>query len=340
MAERKLTDEPDEPPKPLSAGRGARAAPGGRLLFRDYLFVDWVVQGYIAAAGLLVLVLHGSSVPRWELIVASHAAALVAVHLLIRSAGLRPQSRALDLLRSFYPVLLYIGFYSEIGAIDHMLFPGFLDPLFIGLDERIFGFQPSLLFMTALPYRAVSELLYSAYFSYYPTIAGIGVALVLRDRHQFLHYLSTVTFTFCGCFLFFDLFPVMGPRIFFTQAAGYRLPNDLLPAALPAVPAAVSGGPFFALMGWIYRSFETSGAAFPSAHVAIALATLWFSFLYLRPIRWLHLLVVVLLCVSTVYCRYHYAVDVAGGVLAAALLVPLGSRLFARGSAPRKTERR
>jgi len=336
MARRDLTGDTDEPadPEPLPPGQGTRAAPGGRLLIHGYVFVDWVTQGYIALAGLLVVVLHGSSVPRWELLVAIHAAALVVVHLLIRSARLRPQCRVLDFLRSFYPVFLYLGFYSEIGMIDHMLFSGFLDPFFIRLDQRIFGVQPSLFLMVALPYRPLSELLYASYFSYYVMIAGVGLALYLRDRREFFHFLSVMTFTFCCCYLLFDLFPVMGPRIFYEQVPGYSLPVALRPASVPAVPEAVAGGPFFLLMGWIYRTFETGGAAFPSAHVAIALVTLWFSFRYLRPIRWLHLALVVLLCFSTVYCRYHYAVDVAGGILVAALLVPLGSRLSANWPAP------
>jgi membrane-associated phospholipid phosphatase len=41
-----------------------------------------------------------------------------------------------------------------------------------------------------------------------------------------------------------------------------------------------------------------------------------------------HLTVAVLLCISTVYCRYHYVVDVLAGALTAALLIPLGNRLF------------
>ena len=46
-------------------------------------------------------------------------------------------------------------------------------------------------------------------------------------------------------------------------------------------------------------------------------------------IQFLHLLVV-LLCLSTVYCRYHYVVDVLMGILTAALLVPLGNLLYCR----------
>jgi membrane-associated phospholipid phosphatase len=83
-------------------------------------------------------------------------------------------------------------------------------------------------------------------------------------------------------------------------------------------------------MAWIYRNLEAPGAAFPSSHVAVATCTLVFSFLYLRRIRWIHLAAVVLLCGSTVYCRYHYTVDVAGGLLAAAILIPIGNRLYYR----------
>jgi membrane-associated phospholipid phosphatase len=81
-------------------------------------------------------------------------------------------------------------------------------------------------------------------------------------------------------------------------------------------------------MGWIYEHFETPGAAFPSSHVAVALCTLYFSFRYLRAIRWVHLVMALLLCASTVYGRYHYVVDVVAGALTALALVPLANRLY------------
>ena len=83
-------------------------------------------------------------------------------------------------------------------------------------------------------------------------------------------------------------------------------------------------------MAWIYQVFEAPGAAIPSSHVAIALCTVSFSFCYLRRIRYPHLLVAVLLCLATVYCRYHYLVDVLAGILTAVVLVPLGNWLYFR----------
>ncbi len=74
--------------------------------------------------------------------------------------------------------------------------------------------------------------------------------------------------------------------------------------------------------------FEAPGAAFPSSHVAIAWCTVFFSFKYLRGIRWIHAVLALLLTVSTVYCRYHYAVDVLAGLATALILVPLANRLY------------
>jgi membrane-associated phospholipid phosphatase len=64
--------------------------------------------------------------------------------------------------------------------------------------------------------------------------------------------------------------------------------------------------------------------------VAIALGTLYFSYKYLPRIRHVHTVMTVLLCLSTVYCRYHYAVDVLAGIATAAVLLPLGNWLYWR----------
>ncbi len=299
-----------------------------KMRHRDYAFVDYATQGYLALVGLIILCLHGRALPGWPLLLAAHAAAILTIHALIRLDASRPNRGVIDFLRHFYPVLLYAGFYRETAVLNHLLVPGFLDPFFIRIEERIFGMQPSLAFMAKLPYLPVSELFYAAYFSYYIMIGGVGLALFYRNREQFSHYISVVSFVFYACYLIYIFTPVVGPRIFFGEIGDYRLPPDVQPAAAPGFPAAVQAGPFYHLMAWIYRNFEGPGAAFPSSHVAVAIATAFFSFRYLRRIRWLHLSAALLLCLATVYCGYHYAVDVAAGTLTAAVLVPCGNRLY------------
>jgi membrane-associated phospholipid phosphatase len=297
---------------------------------KHYTFIDYATQGYMALVAMIILVLHGDAVPAWGWLFGAHLLCLGLVHWLIRASAARPTNKVLDFFRHFYPVLLYTGFYRETGELNQMLVTGYADGVFIHWDHVLFGFQPSFEFMRTFPSVWVSEVFYIAYFSYYIMIAGVGLALFLRSRSQFYHYISVVSFVFYGCYLTYIFLPVIGPRIIYSDIAEFTPPPESPPAEQWVVPESVQSGPFFQVMKIIYRYFESPGAAFPSSHVAIALVTLYFSFRYLPKIRWVHLVFAVLLCLSTVYCRYHYAVDVAAGVLTTALLLPLGNRLYAR----------
>ncbi len=322
---------------------------------KNYTFVDYATQGYAALVAVLVLLFHNGTVSRWPWIMAAHAAILLLVHLLIRwddyarrgygeaSAEVisangwgSSASRLVSLLsfiRHFYPVLLYLWFFSETGWLNRMFFKEYMDPTIIRWEEALFGCQPSTLFMQKLPYLVVSELFYASYFSYYIMITGVGLALYLKNRRHFFYYVSVVSFVFYICYAIYIVLPIIGPRVFFHEIGGYTLPEAVQRfASTDVYPDAVKAGPFFRLMAFLYRVFEAPGAALPSSHVAIALTTVYFSFKYLRPIRYVHLVVAILLCLSTVYCRYHYAIDVLAGVATAAVLAPLGTWLY------RKTE--
>ena len=295
---------------------------------KNYTFIDYATQGYVVLVGLLVILFHGDTLPQWPWLLAAHVMGIVLIHLLICFSATRTHSRPIQFLRHFYPVLLYAGFYRETGSLNHLFISGYLDPFFIQLEERLFGLQPSLVFMDWLPYLPISEISYLSYFSYYAMIGGVGLALFLRSREQFFHCVSVVSFVFYVCYLIYIFLPVMGPRIFFSENINEVLPPDLQPPMPVMFPTTVQTGPFYQIMAVIYRYFEAPGAAFPSSHVAIAIATLYFSNLYLRRIRHAHGVMVVLLCLSTVYCRYHYVVDVFAGALTAAVLIPLGNGLY------------
>lgn len=306
---------------------------GSEQPMKHYTFVDYATQGYIALVGLLVLLFHNERVPEWPVLIPAHVAGLGLVHLLICAHARRPRNRVLEFLRHFYPVLLYTAFYNETGILNEMIVPGYLDEHVVKFEQTVFGFQPSLAFMHALPHAAVSELFYAAYFSYYVMIVGVGLALFIRNRTQFLHYVSVVSFVFYCCYLAFIFLPVSGPRLFFREVDGYQLPAEWLAlGAEHPYPDAVTRGVFYWIITTIYAVAEPAGAALPSSHVVVALATVSFSFRYLPRVRHVHLVAAVLLCLSTVYCRFHYAVDVVAGIAVAALLVPLGNRLYARSA--------
>jgi len=296
---------------------------------RSYRFVDYATQTYLLLVGALILFFHNESVPNFQTLLLAHGAGILVIHAFVVGSARRPENRFFSFFRHFYPLILYLFLYRESEQLNLMFVDRHLDPAFVALEEWIFGFQPAVVFMTALPHPVVSEFFYMSYFSYYVMIAGVGLALFFRNREPFWHYVAILSFVFYGCFLVFIFLPVAGPPAFYMEIPRivdqHRLPYYPL-----EFPPGITSGPFFNLMKILYRTFESGGAAFPSSHVAAALCTLFFSWKYLPRVRHLILAATVALSFATVYCRYHYAVDVFAGAATAGVLVPLGDWLYRR----------
>lgn len=303
---------------------------------RDYRLVDWATQAYVVLVGLLILLFHGDTVPAWGWLLAGHVLVLAGVHGLIRAHARQQGGAVVRFLREFYPILLYTAFYRETGLVNEMFVHGYVDPWVMGWDAALFGCQPSLVWMDRWPARWWSEIMYGCYFSYYFMIAGVALTLLIRNRVQFNHFITVVSLVFYVCYFIYVLVPVMGPRIFYQDGlqvsalGGEAVQHPrwgVLTEDPPPYPESVRRGVFFNIVAFLYRYFESEGAAFPSSHVALALVTLYFSWHYLPRVRWLHLVLAIGLCLSTVYCRFHYVVDVFAGMALALGLVPLVNRL-------------
>lgn len=296
---------------------------------RSYRFVDYATQAYLFVVGVLILFFHNGRVPHFQLFLLAHGAGILVIHSLVLGSARWPENRFLSFFRHFYPLLLYAFLYRESEQLNLMFVGRYLDPTFIALEKRILGFQPAVVFMSAFPHTLVSEFFYMSYFSYHMMIAGVGLALFFRNREQFWHYIAILSFVFYVCFLVFIFLPVAGPPAFFMEIPRF-VDQHQLPYYPLEFPPGITSGFFFNLMKILYRGFESGGAAFPSSHVAAALCTLFFSWRYLGRVRLLILAVTVALSFATVYCRYHYAVDVFAGAATAGVLIPLGEWLYRR----------
>src|SRR5207249_11308590 len=144
----------------------------------------------------------------------------------LRCASRSPERVVLDFFRQYYPIPLYIGLYRETELLNQLFHTGYLDAHFLRLEKWLFGMQPGLELMPRFPARWLAEVLYAAYFSYYLMIAGLGLALLLRDRRQFAHFISVVSFVLYGCYLIYIFLPVVGPSIVFRGLVTVSLPPD------------------------------------------------------------------------------------------------------------------
>ena len=274
--------------------------------------VDRSTLAYNVIVLALILVFH-ARIPDWPLRLLPNVGMLVAALVIVYGLHHRTNLGA-RLIRYFYPMVFFPFMYEQTGNINHILYPGFLDSFFQRIELAVFGVQPAIMLAQWFPQRWLAELLHAAYFSYYLLFTGLGVFLYLRrSRREFFDYMLALCGTMYVCYMIYICLPVRGALCF-------------------GLGDAPGGGPFSAVMGAIYRHGEVEGAAFPSSHVAIATVVLVYTFRYARPAIWVIGPLVVALIVATVYCRYHYAIDVFAGLATTALLVPLWRRINTVGS--------
>ena len=213
-------------------------------------------------------------------------------------------------------------FYAEmeyLGIVFHGFHDSF-DPVLIGWEERIFGLQPSLAWSRAWPWAWFHELMEMAYFSYY-ALAPLVLAMIVRDGglpadrrwpaiRAFARDLGGVMLL---CYTLYTFFPAWGPKYFRTG------------------PIPVEGWIFTDVMRYIHANGAILGAAFPSSHVAASMVAWWHVWRLFPRHRWWMSTLFALLCAATVYCRYHYVVDVIGGLMLGALVIWAGEHLNETG---------
>jgi membrane-associated phospholipid phosphatase len=210
-----------------------------------------------------------------------------------------------------YPALMGLTFYLmpsvvtvlEVPRADAMLVKW--DTVWLGsnLNLGIQGWEPPL-------FTDVMMLAYVFFFYY----------LIAGPAYYCIHDLPRFRQCFAGLFVVYAL-GFIGYT--FLPAGG---PHRFLEFARP-----LTGG-------WITRvakpvlDYASNGVdAFPSIHVAVSLYLLAFDRMYYRRRFWRLLVPCVALWISTIYLRYHYAVDVIAGFAIAAIGLRVAA-LYGRSS--------
>jgi membrane-associated phospholipid phosphatase len=220
-----------------------------------------------------------------------------------------PMRGSWRLLRLIYPVvimtLLYEALNFQIFLIQHHSF----DNQIFSLEMAIFGFDISF---AAQRYMEIwlNEIMNLIYISYYLFIPVAILILAIRRLWDSLEKMVlSASLTFFACYIIFLLYPVFGPRYYLESI--YYLPM-IGPVFTPLAQKIVNSGGLY-------------GGAMPSSHCAVALVAVWFLFRKLKYTRVLLLALYIMLCVSTVYGRYHYISDVFAGIIIGFFGIALGS---------------
>ena len=271
------------------------------LIFGAFLAVTWirfvVVLGVGSGDALLYLAM-----------IAADAA-------LVLFCRARPTEGRWRLRLLFHPIALNVVFAHMKGAIPKIA-PERMDAALQRIDAALVGRNLSLR-MEPLVHPVLTEILSGCYILFFPYLLFSVVWYFRRDLATLKAFLVGM-FTVYGLgFLGYSLVPAWGPWI--AMAGEFRV--------------ALEGGPITRLNDAVVRWGSNGVDVFPSLHCALSS---YFLFFDRRHTRWRFLAYLgpcVGLWVSTLYLRYHYAVDVAAGFAVSGFALWLSARFERKGSA-------
>jgi membrane-associated phospholipid phosphatase len=203
--------------------------------------------------------------------------------------------------------------YGSVRYLNRLLTMRFFDGDIVRIEQGIFGVQPSQVLHELLPFAPLSEFLHLSYLLYLTLVPLVGFPLYFQRRWEaYREFAITALGTYLFCYLIFILIPVRGPFHFFG----------------PLDPPPV-GGFFASLTHGMLHGVSSVGTAFPSSHVAAAVAIWMISRRYQQWISKVVWVVAAGILVGTVYGGFHYAVDALGGLLIGVVAGWVGPRLHA-----------
>jgi membrane-associated phospholipid phosphatase len=277
---------------------------------------------------LLVLIvlnlIFSARVSVWAEIIVVNLSVILLIFVLAYLAETKKTKLLIGFHRFYnYPIVFFV--FKEIYRMVHAIHPVDYDWLFIAVDRWLFGVNPTQWMMKfANPH--LTELFQTAYFSYYLLFILLGVELYRRYTiEEFDYGAFLVVYGFYLSYVGYFLLPAIGPR--FTLHDFYAL-NKELPGLL--------------FTGWMRDfinagesiSFSMANAAelvqrdvFPSGHTQLTLIVVYLGHSFKLRTRWLMTVLAGLLIVGTIYLRYHYVVDLLGGLIFFVLTIWSGKKI-------------
>jgi len=215
--------------------------------------------------------------------------------------------------------------FKEIYLMVRPIHPVDYDSVLIAVDRWVFGVNPTQ-WLGQFAHPLLTEVLQIAYFSYYLIFILVGVELYRRyPIAEFDHGAFLIVYGFYLSYLGYFLLPAIGPR--FTLHDFYALDRDL-PGLLftPWMRSFINAGE--SITATMPNAAElVQRDVFPSGHTQMTLIAAYLAFHYRLPSRRVIAVLATLLIIGTVYLRYHYVIDLVGGMVFMLLTIWSGKRI-------------
>ena len=226
-------------------------------------------------------------------------------------------------------------YFKAVEHISYAIHGHDFDSMLIAADRMLFGTNPTVWLMQHFPtWPWLTEYMMFSYSLFYFLPLALAFELYLRARREekngtrpfswgneghtpLQQVVFIIVFGFMLSYLSYILLPAIGPR--FTLHNFFDLSKDL-PGLLLTEPLRTllnRGENILPSMSMAEVLHRVTRDAFPSGHADITLLTIILAFQFRAQTRWYIAILGSSLIFSTVYLRYHYVIDLVGGIIMA-----------------------
>lgn len=298
-----------------------------RSLVRTLHSTDAVIVSFFLLLTLLNLVFAGR-IPGWWVMALVNALVIGGILLVARARAAR-DSKVLAILHDWYVAPLVFFTFKELYFMIKPIHQGIdYDDWLIAADRWLFGVDPTV-WLARFSHPVLTEILQISYTLFYFLFLIVGYELYKKHPRSVFHFfMFTCVFGFYLSYLGYFILPAVGPRytLHDFNSLDQELPGLYLTPALrwfvnwgESIPMGVSSAAAMA---------ATQRDVFPSGHTMMTVVLMVLSIRYKLTSRYFVVVNGILLLIATVYQRYHYVVDIIGGVLFAVLCLYLAPRLY------------
>ncbi len=277
---------------------------------KNLLPVDFIVIVFCLFLSIINLIFL-SKVPLWHIHILSNFI-IIEFILLTVYKGMKTQNFIWKQLHLWYLVPLIFIFFKELYGMVDPIRGIIYDDILILIDRFIFRFNPTVeLYKIANPY--LTELLQIVYGTFFFLPVILGIELIRQKKSDEFNYSAfIIVYGFVLSYIGYIIVPAIGPR--FTlhnfETNNLELPGLFITDFLREIVNSGESIP----SGTLNPALIVQRDAFPSGHTQMTLLVMFLSVKFGSKLKWFFIVNGTLLIFATVYLRYHYVVDLIGGL--------------------------
>ncbi|OGT44577.1 MAG: hypothetical protein A3E82_01655 [Gammaproteobacteria bacterium RIFCSPHIGHO2_12_FULL_38_11] len=217
----------------------------------------------------------------------------------------RSKNITLTVLADWFPLSLIFYFYHNAGLLSRAFHAETFDNHIIQFEKKIFGaYYPCIQLSETFNSYWLSEFLHLCYLSYFFLLYGIPLYFYFYNEYTaFYQFSFAELLVFLTSSLVHSIVPVLSPRTIFEK-----------------IQQPLRKGVIYRFTHWIQENGSADGTGFPSVHVGIGTLMLLFACHIHTLIFYFVFIFSLGLIISTVYGRFHYIVDMLGGIFCGSLV--------------------